>query len=84
MSMPIYRLLEGQAFDPDHCRTMGAAYEGLLKELGLKDRADPLCEVIAKKVIEFGKRGNPRSGGAASGADPGNYPALSVSAGNLD
>jgi hypothetical protein len=50
-------MLQGQAFDPDHCQAMGLAFEELLQELGLKDRNDPLCAIIATKIIELGQRG---------------------------
>ena len=36
---------------------MTAAYEGALHYLGLKDRSDPLTEVIAKKIIEVSRSG---------------------------
>jgi hypothetical protein len=55
--MPIYTMLQGQAFEPEHCRVMGIAFEGVLQELGLKDRNDPLCTMIASKIIELAKEG---------------------------
>jgi hypothetical protein len=55
--VPIYRLFAGQAFEPEHCRAMALAYEALLEELGLTDRTDPLCDMVALKVVEFGQRG---------------------------
>jgi hypothetical protein len=55
--MPIYPLMRDPAFDPDHVGAMGAAFEQALAALGLTDRSDPLCEVVAKKVIELGKQG---------------------------
>jgi len=36
---------------------MSIAFEEALGKLGLKDRADPLCEIVAKKIIELGQRG---------------------------
>jgi hypothetical protein len=36
---------------------MATAYERVLLELGLKKRSDPLCELIATKVIELGRLG---------------------------
>ena len=55
--MPIYRLLERSGFDPEHVSAMSIAFEEALGKLGLKDRADPLCEIVAKKIIELGQRG---------------------------
>ena len=55
--MAIYKLLQGSAFQPEHCEAMGIVYEKLLKELGLKDRNDPMCEMIAQKVIDLGQGG---------------------------
>jgi hypothetical protein len=37
---------------------MGIAFEGVLQDMGLKDRRDdPLCNLLAKKIIELGQRG---------------------------
>lgn len=55
--MPIYRLLEGQSFDPEHRQAMGSAYEAILQELKLTDRSDTICEMIAEKVFELGQGG---------------------------
>lgn len=55
--MPIYPLLQARAFDPDHCRAMGTAFEAVLQELGLKNRSDPLCHLVARTIIEQGERG---------------------------
>jgi len=55
--MPIYKLLQGSAFEHEQCTAMGIVYEKLLKELGLVNRSDPLCEIIAHKVIELSQRG---------------------------
>ena len=54
--MPIYALLKDRGFDPEHCHAMGVAFEGLLQELGLRDRS-PLCTLVAQKVMELGQRG---------------------------
>ena len=57
MVVPIYRLFKDQAFAPEHCQAMAAAFEAVLQELNLKDREDPLCELVAKKIIELGQQG---------------------------
>jgi hypothetical protein len=55
--MPINRMLQGNAFDADLCQAMGCAYDAILQELNLTDRNDPVCEIIAEKVIELCQRG---------------------------
>jgi hypothetical protein len=47
----IYRMLNGMAFDERSVKAMTAAYEGILVELGLSDRTDPLTELVASKII---------------------------------
>jgi hypothetical protein len=54
--MPIHRLLENSAFEPEHIESMAAAFLDLCRELELREH-DPLREVIARQVIEFGRRG---------------------------
>jgi hypothetical protein len=54
--MPIHRLLENSAFEPEHIESMAAAFLDLCRELDLGEH-DPLREVIARQVIEFGRRG---------------------------
>ena len=55
--MPIYRLFQNGAFQPEHVQAMGSAFEDVLKALKLVDRTDPLTDTIAKKIIELGQRG---------------------------
>jgi hypothetical protein len=66
-------LTDGRGFDlrlplsvtQDHWKTpvkaMTVAYEDVLRELKLADRADPLTEMIAKKIIELAQNRLPRS-----------------------
>ena len=55
--MAIYRLLQNDtAFDPEALKAMTTAYESLLRSLRC-DRADPITEVIAKKIIDAAKTG---------------------------
>ena len=56
-SIPIYRLLQAAGFEPEQTKAMGQAFEQTLAALGLKDRNDPLVELIAKQVIDIGQRG---------------------------
>jgi hypothetical protein len=55
--MPIYRLLQHQAFEPEVTAVLGKVFEEVLRSLGLADRSDPLTELVARKVIELAQRG---------------------------
>ena len=55
--MAIYRLLRRAAFDPEAINVMTGAYEEALTVLDLKDRADPLTELIAAKIIQIYRLG---------------------------
>jgi len=56
-SVPICRLLQQSAFEPEDIGRMTAAYELVLVDLGLKDRNDPLTDVVAKLIIEIAQTG---------------------------
>jgi hypothetical protein len=56
--MPLYGLLKDGSFDPDDIDRMVAAYEAALARLQLKDRADPVCELVAKKIIDLARSGD--------------------------
>jgi hypothetical protein len=47
----IYRTRDGAAFGPEDVKAMTTAYEAVLAELGLTDRANPITEVVACKII---------------------------------
>lgn len=55
--MPIHRLLENQGFEPEHIRAMATAFEEALRALKLIDRADPLTNIVAAKIIEVAQTG---------------------------
>jgi hypothetical protein len=55
--VPIYRLLEREAFDPEDVAVMGNVFEDLLQTLGLVDREDPVATLVAQKVIELAQTG---------------------------
>ncbi len=55
--MAIYRLLQKAAFGPEDTKRLGDAYELALAKLGLKERNDPLTEIIAKLIIEIAQTG---------------------------
>jgi hypothetical protein len=47
----IQRLLQQASFGPAEISVLTNAYEATLELLRLRDRADPLCELIAAKII---------------------------------
>jgi hypothetical protein len=55
--MTIYRLFQNSPLGPEEISRLSAAYEQTLKALCVKDRNDPLTEMIARKIIEVGQTG---------------------------
>ena len=55
--MPIRRLIERGAFEPELIAIVSDVFEDVLQALGLVDRQDPLTEMVAKKVIELAQTG---------------------------
>ena len=55
--MPILRILQNSPCRPEDLRILVAAYERTLEALRLKDRSDPITEIVAKKIIEIGETG---------------------------
>ena len=55
--MPIQRLLQNRVYDPAAVRMLTTAFENACKTLGLRDRTDPLTELLAKKIIEAAQTG---------------------------
>lgn len=55
--MPIQRLLREASFGPEDVRKLTAAFEGALKLLRLNDRTDPVCELVAAKIIQVFRAG---------------------------
>ena len=49
--VPIHRLLLQGSFDPVDIERLTAAYNAALELLRLKDKTDPICELIAAKII---------------------------------
>jgi len=50
-------LAENHAFGPDEIRVLTTAFEDTLRTLRLTNRADPVAEIIAKKIIELAQQG---------------------------
>jgi hypothetical protein len=42
---------------PDEIQRLVAAYEETLRSLGLKERNDPITQIVAKKVFEIAQTG---------------------------
>jgi hypothetical protein len=60
--MALYQLLrtqvsQGIVLTPEDAAALGTAYEAILVVLSLDDRADPITEIIATKVIEVFQSG---------------------------
>jgi hypothetical protein len=55
--MAIYRLLQNSTMEPEEISRITAAYEQTLHTLCVKDRDDPLTELIAKKIIKIAQSG---------------------------
>ena len=54
--MAIYRLLESSYFDPERIEKVAKAFEDIVRSLRL-NRADPVTELIAKKVFQIAQTG---------------------------
>ncbi|KWV60639.1 hypothetical protein AS156_28460 [Bradyrhizobium macuxiense] len=52
--MPINRLLKAGKYTPEEIELLNKAFDLALRSMGLVDRNDPLCEMIARKIIEAG------------------------------
>jgi hypothetical protein len=55
--MAIYRLLQHSTMGPKEVSCITAAYEQALHTLCVKDRDDPLTEMIAKTIIKIAQSG---------------------------
>jgi hypothetical protein len=55
--MAIYRLLQNSTLEPETVSRITEAYERALHTLCVKDRDDPLTEMIAKKIIKIAQTG---------------------------
>jgi CheY-like chemotaxis protein len=54
--MAIYRLLESSYFDPERVEKVAKAFEDIVRTLRI-DRAEPVTELIAKKVFRIAQTG---------------------------
>jgi hypothetical protein len=58
--MAIYRLLKNSTLEPEEIGRITEAYQQALDTLCVKDRDDPLTEMIAKQIIKIAQAGGPR------------------------
>jgi hypothetical protein len=56
-TMPIRKILDGQAFDPETIQGMSEALAGACRALGLVDRDDPATRLVAAKIIALARAG---------------------------
>jgi hypothetical protein len=55
--VPIHRLLQEASFGPEEVRRLSSAYDAALRLLRLTDRTDPVCELVAAKIIQVYRLG---------------------------
>jgi hypothetical protein len=56
-AMAIYKLIQNTAFEPKDIERLVMAYEQTLRALRLKDRSDPITQLVAEKIIAIGRLG---------------------------
>ena len=56
-AMPINRLLKDRKVSAEETERLNRAFTFTLKSLHLVDRNDPVCDIVAAKVIEIDKPG---------------------------
>lgn len=55
--MPINKLFRDGKIKPDDVERLNRAFTLALSALGLVDRNDPVCDIVARKVIEIDAAG---------------------------
>ena len=55
--MAIYKLIQNTAFEPEDVERLVTAYEQTLRALRLKDRSDPITQLVAE--LAFNELGTP-------------------------
>jgi hypothetical protein len=56
-AVPIYRLFQGQAFEPEQVAMLAQVFDDVLPLLGLTDREDLVTTLVAHKIIELAQTG---------------------------
>jgi hypothetical protein len=55
--MPINRLFREGKIKPEEVERLNQAFAFTLSVLGLVDRNDPICEIVARKILEIDATG---------------------------
>ena len=55
--MAIYKLIQNTVFKPKDIERLVTAFELTLRALRLKDRDDPITQLVAEKIIAIGRTG---------------------------
>ena len=55
--MPINRMLADETLSPDERHVLLLAFNSALRKLELVDRDDPICALVAQRMIDIHKRG---------------------------
>jgi hypothetical protein len=56
--MTIPQFVDGHTvFSPEDLDAMSAAFEGVLRELGLNNKVDPVTETVARQIISLARQG---------------------------
>jgi hypothetical protein len=55
--MPINRLLIDSKLTPEQRHVLELAFNTTLHKLNLVDRNDPICEIVARKIIDINASG---------------------------
>ena len=55
--MPIRAFLGHASFRPEQISAMSDAFNAALAELDLRDRQDPIAEIVARNIIEVCRQG---------------------------
>jgi hypothetical protein len=55
--MPLNRLLRKNAFDPEDIRVLTTAFATALDDLKVADRAGPIAELLASRIIWLAEHG---------------------------
>src|SRR5579863_9508923 len=56
-AMPIGPLLNNSKFTPEQRHVIELAFKSALRNLDLVDRNDPICEIVAHKIIKVAENG---------------------------
>ena len=51
--MPIRSFVSEQSFDPETIEIMNTAFLAVCRDLGLSDKTDRACEMVAARVIDL-------------------------------